>query len=53
VNDSLRRTIISGALQPVDVSVAVGYAPFESAATLEEVIALADTAMYGRKRAGV
>jgi diguanylate cyclase (GGDEF)-like protein len=53
VNGILRRTIITGVPQPVDVSVALGYASFESAAALEEVVALADTAMYGRKRAGV
>lgn len=43
-------TTISGVGEPVSVSVSVGYAPFESAASLDEVIAMADTAMYGKKR---
>jgi diguanylate cyclase (GGDEF)-like protein len=50
VNQALRRTIIQGVPEPVDVSVSVGFAPFESAASLDEVIALADIAMYDRKR---
>jgi diguanylate cyclase len=46
----LRWTAIAGIQEPVSISVSVGYAPFESAASLDEVIALADTAMYGKKR---
>lgn len=38
---------------PVSVSVAMGFAAFDSAASLDEVIRVADTAMYGTKRAGV
>jgi diguanylate cyclase (GGDEF)-like protein len=52
LNHSLRRVAIHGVAEPVDVSVAIGFAPFNSAGSLEEVIALADTAMYGRKRLG-
>ena len=51
LNDSLRQTVIAGVPQPVDISVTVGYAAFDSAASLDEVIALADTAMYGKKKA--
>lgn len=50
VNASLRGLSIAGVAEPVDVSVSLGYAPFDSAASLEEVIAIADTAMYDRKR---
>jgi diguanylate cyclase (GGDEF)-like protein len=50
VNESLQRVAVRGVAEPVDVSVSLGYAPFDSAGSLEEVIALADTAMYGRKR---
>ena len=52
VNQSLRQIAIAGVPKPVDVSVSVGYAPFDSAASLDEVIAVADTAMYDRKRTG-
>jgi diguanylate cyclase len=52
VNDRLRRLEISGADRPVDVSVSLGYAPFDSAAALEDVIVQADSAMYDRKRTG-
>ena len=50
LNLSLRWTRIPGVDEPVDISVSVGYAPFESAASLDDVIALADTAMYEKKR---
>ena len=52
VNQSLRGLVIAGTAEPVDVSVTLGYASFDSAASLDEVIAIADTAMYNRKRAG-
>ncbi len=52
VNETLRGLDIAGADQAVNVSVSVGYAAFNSASTLEEVIALADNAMYDRKRNG-
>jgi diguanylate cyclase (GGDEF)-like protein len=48
---SLSPAHIPGLSEPVGVSVSVGYAPFESASSLDEVIALADMAMYGKKRA--
>ncbi len=50
LNQSLKQTAITGVPEPVDISVTVGYAAFESAASLDEVIALADTAMYGKKK---
>jgi diguanylate cyclase (GGDEF)-like protein len=50
LNQSLKQMTITGVSEPVDISVTVGYAPFESAASLDEVIALADTAMYRRKK---
>jgi len=46
----LRWTALAGIAEPVTISVSVGYAPFESASSLDEVIALADEAMYGRKK---
>jgi GGDEF domain-containing protein len=52
VNQALRGLEIVGLTEAIDVSVTFGYAPFDSAGSLEEVIAVADTAMYGRKRAG-
>ena len=51
LNQQLRRTQIPGVPKLVDVSVTVGFAAFDSASSLDEVIALADTAMYGGKRA--
>jgi diguanylate cyclase (GGDEF)-like protein len=51
LNYSLKQTTITGVGGAVDISVTVGYASFESAASLDEVIALADTAMYSRKKA--
>jgi diguanylate cyclase (GGDEF)-like protein len=50
LNHSLTQTTITGVSESVDISVTVGYAAFESAASLDEVIALADTAMYSRKK---
>jgi diguanylate cyclase (GGDEF)-like protein len=50
VNESLRGLTVAGAIEPIDVSITLGYAPFDSAGSLDEVIAVADTAMYGRKR---
>jgi diguanylate cyclase (GGDEF)-like protein len=51
LEERLRRTALVGVPEPVDISVSVGYAAFDSASSLDEVIALADTAMYGKKRA--
>lgn len=53
LNDRLRSLKIAGAEQDVDVSASLGYAAFDSAASLEEVIALADHAMYDRKRSAM
>jgi diguanylate cyclase (GGDEF)-like protein len=50
LNHRLRQTAIVGVPDPIDISVTVGFAAFESAASLDKVIALADTAMYGKKR---
>lgn len=50
VNRALHRTTIIGVQEPVDLSVSIGYAAFDSATSLDQVIAMADTAMYGRKR---
>ena len=49
LNQSLRRTPIAGVPEPVDLSVSVGYAPFNSATSLDDVIVLADSAMYAKK----
>ena len=50
VNRRLKRTIVPGVPYPVEVRVSVGYAAFDSAGSLDDVIALADSAMYGQKR---
>lgn len=52
VNDSLRRARMPECPDPVDVSVTMGFAPFDSAKALSQVIALADEAMFKRKRKG-
>jgi diguanylate cyclase (GGDEF)-like protein len=52
VNARLRQQTIAGVAEPVDLSVSLGYASFDSAASLEEVVAIADSAMYGRKKEG-
>jgi diguanylate cyclase (GGDEF)-like protein len=46
----LQRTTLSGTGSPVDLSAAVGVAAFAEAASFDDVIALADTMMYGAKR---
>jgi len=51
LNARLRQTSIAGLHEPLDLTTSLGYAPFDSAASLDEVIALADTAMYDRKKA--
>ncbi len=52
LNDRLRGLTLQGMADPapVDVSVSVGFAAFDAATSLDNVIALADEAMYGRKR---
>ena len=47
LDQRLKHTVIPGLPEPVDVQVSVGYAAFDSASSLDEVIALADSAMYG------
>jgi diguanylate cyclase (GGDEF)-like protein len=51
LNHSLKQIIIAGVPEAVDVSVSIGYAALEASASLDEVIALADAAMYEEKRA--
>ena len=51
VNEHLREVALSGTGgMTVSVSVSMGFASFDSAASLDEVIRVADTAMYGTKR---
>jgi diguanylate cyclase (GGDEF)-like protein len=52
VNATLRGVTMPDLPEPVDLSVTLGYASFDSASSLEEVIALADTSMYDRKKTG-
>ncbi len=50
LNSRLRQTALAGLPNPVDLSAAVGFASFDAATSFDEVIAVADTAMYGAKR---
>ncbi|MEI6244168.1 MAG: GGDEF domain-containing protein [Acidobacteriota bacterium] len=50
VNEQLRDVELPDGAGTVSVSVSMGFAPFDSAQSLEEVIRVADTAMYGTKR---
>ncbi len=50
VNEQLRTVLLPGAEAAVPVSVSMGFATFDSAKSLDGVIRLADTAMYGTKR---
>jgi len=50
LNLRLRQTALAGLPNPVDLSAAVGYASFDEATSFDDVIAVADTAMYGAKR---
>jgi diguanylate cyclase (GGDEF)-like protein len=50
VNDLLRDIHIAGTGGTMTVSVSMGFAAFNSAESLDEVIRVADTAMYGHKR---
>ena len=52
VNERLRAVAVPGREEAVSVSVAMGFAPFDSSASLDAVIRVADEAMYGRKRGG-
>ena len=50
VNASLKRTRLPELSEPIDISVSMGFALFESARSLSQVIAIADEAMFRRKR---
>ena len=50
LNHRLTGMEIPGVNRPVDLRVSIGFAAFDSASSLDDVIALADSAMYGRKR---
>ena len=50
VNDLLRDIHLPGNTGTMTVSVSMGFAAFNSAQSLDEVIRVADTAMYGHKR---
>lgn len=50
LNVRLKQTALAGLANPVDLSAAVGFASFDAATSFDEVIAVADTAMYGAKR---
>jgi diguanylate cyclase (GGDEF)-like protein len=50
VNDQLHAVSLPGGVVAVSVSVSMGFASFDSAKSLDEVIRVADTAMYGTKR---
>lgn len=49
-NDLLRDIHLAGTGSAMTVSVSMGFAAFNSAESLDEVIRVADTAMYGHKR---
>lgn len=53
VNEQLRSVRVPGTDTTVCVSVSMGFAAFDSAESLEEVIRVADSAMYGTKRSVV
>ena len=50
VNDQLRTVSVPGSAETLSVSVSMGFASFDSAKSLDDVIRVADTAMYGTKR---
>ena len=50
INDSLRALRIANVPAPITVTVTIGFAPFEGASSLDQVIALADEAMFKRKK---
>jgi diguanylate cyclase (GGDEF)-like protein len=47
--DRLRQATLRGADRPVDLSASIGFAPFADIASLDAVIAAADSEMYRRK----
>jgi diguanylate cyclase (GGDEF)-like protein len=50
LNMRLRQTALAGLPRAIDLSAAVGYASFDEATSFDDVIAVADTAMYGAKK---
>jgi len=50
VNEQLRAVVLADGKETVSVSVSMGFAVFDSAKSLDEVIHVADAAMYGTKR---
>jgi diguanylate cyclase (GGDEF)-like protein len=46
----LKQTHLTGMANPIDLSAAVGLAPFVEGTAVDEVIALADAMMYGAKK---
>jgi hydroxyacylglutathione hydrolase len=53
LNERLRQIHLPGLTMPIDVSATAGFAPFADAASLDEVIARADHAMYATKKQAV
>ena len=53
VNEQLRCVRLHDSDESVSVTVSMGFAPFDSAASLDDVIRVADNAMYGTKRSVV
>jgi diguanylate cyclase (GGDEF)-like protein len=51
--EKLRGTSLRGVQKPVDLSASIGLAPFSDVASLDAVIAAADSAMYERKKTSV
>lgn len=49
LQDKLRRTNLRGVPEPIDLAASIGFAPFADIATLDGVIAAADSAMYRTK----
>ena len=50
LNERLRQAVLPGAPAPVDLRVSVGASVFEDLASLDAAVALADEAMYRRKK---
>ena len=50
MNEQLRDVALPDHVTTVSVSVSMGFASFDSAKSLDEVIRVADSAMYGTKR---
>lgn len=46
----LKETSLAGLSSPIDLSAAVGLAPFAEATSVDDVIVLADAMMYGAKK---